>query len=96
MGTFDVTSGGLDQLRARYYAKAAPVVARSPGFVDCFLLEPDDPDSPAIVCTMWESREDAAAYEESGSAAQVVALVAEFFAGPPTLLSYRLSRPVPS
>jgi hypothetical protein len=38
--------------------------------------------------TIWKDRPAAERYEASGTAAEVVALVRGFFAGPPTLSSY--------
>jgi heme-degrading monooxygenase HmoA len=92
VGEFDVKPGALVALRERYNAQAAPLVRSAPGSVDCFLLEPVDPDGPAAVCTMWETEADATAYEASGSANTVVDMVREFFAGPPALRSYRVTR----
>jgi hypothetical protein len=41
---------------------------------------------------VWQSEEHARDYDASGTAKEVVAKVASFFAGPPTLRSYRLQR----
>jgi heme-degrading monooxygenase HmoA len=80
-------------LRERYYADCAPVVRAARGNVDCYVLEPVERDAPVIVCTVWLTEADAAAYEASGSAAEVVGRVRQFFAGPPELRSYRIQRP---
>jgi heme-degrading monooxygenase HmoA len=52
------------------------------------LLEPLDAADEFVAVTIWESREAGDAYEQSGRAAEVVGLVREYFAGPPTLRSY--------
>src|SRR3954447_15508357 len=92
VGTFPIKPGALDALRERYYADCAPVVRAAAGSVDCYVLEPVDGDAPVAVCTVWETEADAVAYEASGSAAEVVGRVREFFDGPPELRSYRIQR----
>jgi heme-degrading monooxygenase HmoA len=92
MGTFHIKPGTLDALRGRYYADCAPLVHAAEGNVDCYVLEPVEDDAPVVVCTMWQTEADAVAYEASGSAAEVVGRVREFFAGPPELRSYRIRR----
>jgi heme-degrading monooxygenase HmoA len=92
VGTFRIKPGTLDALRHRYYRDCAPVVRAAQGSVDCYILEPVDADAPVVVCTVWQTEADAVAYEASGSAAEVVGRVQEFFAGPPELRSYRIQR----
>src|SRR6185369_7908549 len=87
MGTFRIKPGTLDALRHRYYEDCAPLVRAAAGNVDCYILEPVDEEAPTIVCTVWQAEADAAAYEASGSAAEAVSRVREFFAGPPELRS---------
>ena len=55
---------------------------------DVELLEPADESESFGVITIWSTRAAAEAYEASGTAGEVVSLVKEFFAGPPTLRSY--------
>ena len=93
LGSFQIKPGTLDALRTTYNTKCVGVVRKAPGNVDCFLLEPVD-DAPCVVCTMWETEADAVRYEASGTAGEIVAKVREFFAGPPKLESYRVTRPV--
>ena len=90
VGTFEVKPGSLPELLERYESACAPLVRSAQGSVDCFVAEPADDTSPVAVCTVWQSEADAQAYESSGTAAEVVAQVRDFFAGPPTLLSYRV------
>ena len=92
MGTFRIKPGTLDVLRQRYYGECAPVVKAAAGNVDCYVLEPVDAEAPVVVCTVWQTEADAVAYETSGSAAEVVSRVREFFSGPPELSSYRIQR----
>jgi heme-degrading monooxygenase HmoA len=93
VGTFRVSPGTFGAFRDRYYSQCAPLVHAAGGNLDCLVLEPVDERSPVAVCTMWQSEADATAYEASGSAAEVVATVREFFLGPPELHSYRVRRP---
>jgi heme-degrading monooxygenase HmoA len=91
-GSFEVISGKLDELRETYYRDCAPIVRAAPGNLDVYLLEPADRDGPIVACTIWETEREATAYEASGTAKEVVAKVRAFFAGPPTLRSYRIRR----
>ena len=93
VGTFRIRPGTLDEFRQRYYSQCAPVVTAAAGSVDCMILESVDDQAPVAVCTVWRTEADAAAYEASGAAADVVNRVREFFLGPPELRSYRIRRP---
>jgi heme-degrading monooxygenase HmoA len=88
LGSFKVKDGQTESLRAAYNEKAVPRVRGCAGNLACFLLEPTTPGDDFVACTVWASRSDGAAYEDSGTAQAVVGLVREFFAGPPTLKSY--------
>jgi heme-degrading monooxygenase HmoA len=91
LGSFAVKPGELDTLRATYNTVCAPLVRAAEGNLDCFLLEPVEPGE-IVACTMWRDAEDAARYEASGTASEVVAKVRQHFAGPPRLTSYRVVR----
>jgi heme-degrading monooxygenase HmoA len=96
LGSFEVVPGKLAELRETYNRDCAPIVRAAPGNLDVYLLEPADgtgPDTgPILACTIWGAEADARAYEASGTAKEVVAKVKPFFAGPPTLRSYRVNR----
>ena len=83
--------GAADALRATYVTRATPLVRGVAGNLGALLLEPVAPGEPFIVMTLWETRAAGDAYEASGTAAQVVGLVREYFAGPPSLRSYESS-----
>lgn len=91
-GAFEVVSGKLDALREIYNRDCVPIVRAAPGNVDVYLLEPADGTGAIIAVTLWQSEEHARAYDASGTAQEVVAKVKAFFAGPPTLRSYRVQR----
>jgi quinol monooxygenase YgiN len=88
IGSFLVKPDQVATLRATYNQQAVPKVRGYPGNVGCLLLEPQAPEEPFVVITIWKDRAAAEKYESSGTAAEVVALVRGFFAGPPTLRSY--------
>jgi heme-degrading monooxygenase HmoA len=88
IGSFLVKPGEAASLRTTYNEQAVPRVRACAGNLGCLLLEPDAPDEPFVVVTIWQDREAAERYESSGGAAEVVSLVRGFFAGPPTLRSY--------
>jgi quinol monooxygenase YgiN len=91
-GSFEVVPGKLDALREIYNRDCVPIVRAAPGNVDVYLLEPAEGAGPIIACTLWQSEARARAYDASGTAQEVVAKVKSFFAGPPTLRSYRIQR----
>jgi heme-degrading monooxygenase HmoA len=88
MGTFAVKPGEVERLKQTYNAVAVPKVRACPGNLACLLLEPATEREPFSVITIWQTRAAAEAYEASGSAGEVVALVRDCFAGPPALTSY--------
>jgi heme-degrading monooxygenase HmoA len=88
MGSFAVKADQVANLRDAYNGVALPKVRAFPGNRGCLLLEPAAKDDPFVVITIWDERAAAELYESSGAAAEVVALVRGFFAGPPTLRSY--------
>jgi heme-degrading monooxygenase HmoA len=92
LGSFEVVPGKLDELRDTYNRECAPIVRSAPGNVDVYLLEPAEGAGPIVACTIWASEPAAVAYEASGTAKEVVGKVKPFFAGPPTLRSYRIQR----
>jgi quinol monooxygenase YgiN len=92
LGSFAVVPGKLEELRATYHRDCAPIVRAQAGNVDCYLMENADDSERCIVCTIWESEAAAVAYDASGTAQAIVAKVRAFFAGPPTLASYRVER----
>ncbi len=92
LGSFDVVPGKLDELRAIYNRDCVPIVRSAPGNVDAYLLEPVEGVGQIIACTTWATEQAAVAYEASGTAKEVVGKVKRFFAGPPTLRSYRVQR----
>ncbi|HEY4059123.1 MAG TPA: antibiotic biosynthesis monooxygenase [Kofleriaceae bacterium] len=89
MGSFNVVEGRFAELQALYASECVPVVRTAPGNIDAYVLEPVAGTDPVIVCTVWHDEAAASAYEESGTAKDVVAKVRHLFAGPPTLRSYR-------
>ena len=94
MGSFAVKTGSELALRATYNEQAVPKVRAQPGNVGCLLLEPAQAGAPHLVLTLWQDRAAAEAYEASGAAGEVVALVRAFFAGPPTLSTYESASPL--
>lgn len=88
LGSFSVKPDQVGPLRTRYNEVAVPRVRACAGNLGCLLLEPQSADEPFLVMTIWENRAAAEAYEASGVAADIVASVRAFFAGPPTLRSY--------
>lgn len=93
VGSFRVQQGEAANLRSVYNGQAIPKVRAFPGNRGCLLLEPAAEGDEFIVMTLWQDRAAAEHYDSSGAAAEVVALVKRFFAGPPTLRSYSSAGP---
>jgi heme-degrading monooxygenase HmoA len=91
-GSFEVVAGKLAELSEIYTRDCVPVVRAAPGNVDVYLMEPAGGQGPIVACTIWKTEADAIAYDTSGTAKEVVGKVKAFFAGPPTLTSYRVRR----
>ena len=91
LGTFAVKPGHAAALRETYNGRAVPKVRACAGNLGCLLLEPTTDGDPFVAVTIWQSRADGDAYDASGTASEVVALVCEHFAGPPALRSYESS-----
>jgi quinol monooxygenase YgiN len=92
LGSFPIVPGKLAELRTLYAEQCAPVVRAAAGNVDCYLMESVEDPERCVVCTIWQTEDDARAYEVTGTAAAIVAKVRPFFAGPPLLTSYRVQR----
>ena len=88
VGSFRVQPGQAGNLRTTYNTQAIAKVRAFAGNLGCLLLEPMTEGEGFVVMTMWQDRAAAEKYESSGAATEVVALVRQFFAGPPTLRSY--------
>ena len=88
LGSFAVKPGQSEALRATYNQQAMPKVRACAGNLAVLLLEPVAAGEPFVAMTIWDSRAAGERYDASGAAAEVVALVRDFFAGPPTLRAY--------
>ena len=93
VGSFRIQPGEAENLRTTYNGQAVPKVRAFPGNLGCLLLEPATAADEFVVITLWNDQAAAEKYESSGAAAEVVALVRRFFAGPPTLRSYSSASP---
>jgi quinol monooxygenase YgiN len=88
IGSFAVKPDAVERLKSTYNGVAVPKARACAGNLACLLLEPTVPGETFRVITIWQTRAAAEAYEASGAAAEVVAMVRDCFAGPPTLTSY--------
>jgi len=88
VGSFQAKPGEVALLKSTYDERAVPKVRATPGNLACLLLAPVAEGDPFMAITIWETKAAAEQYESSGAAKEVVAMVREFFAGPPRLASY--------
>jgi heme-degrading monooxygenase HmoA len=86
---FKLIPGKREEAVNTYNERGVPRVRAFPGNVACYLLEPTVDGDDFLACTIWQTEEHARAYETSGAAAEVAALVRPAFAGAPELKSYR-------
>jgi quinol monooxygenase YgiN len=93
IGSFSVKPDQTARLREVYNHQAIPRVRAQPGNLACLLLEPVGTEQAYRAITIWDSRAAGEAYDASGTASEIVALVRDCFAGPPTLESYESSSP---
>jgi len=88
MASFMVKPEQAGRLRAVYNEQAVPLVRKQSGNLACLLLEPVGDARAHKAITIWDSRATGEAYDASGTAAEVVGMVRECFAGPPTLETF--------
>ena len=69
-------------------AEVSGVLERQKGHRFHYLLESVDVPGESISVTAWDSREDAEAYERSGTYEELVAKFMHFYTGPARLGSY--------
>jgi quinol monooxygenase YgiN len=89
LASFMVRPDRVSRLRDVCNLQAIPRVRKQPGNLACLLLEPaGDGERMFKAMTSWDSRASGEAYDASGAAAEVVGLVRECFAAPPTLETF--------
>ena len=88
VGQFAVQSGKADEVRKIYEAEAIPLIRAASGNISAFLLQQHQSPESFLAVTIWRTKEDAANYESSGAARQMVEKIRFGFAGPPILTTY--------
>ena len=78
----------LDVAKRIYNNEIIPVVKQQKGNLDCRILEPDDKADDFISMTVWDSREDADAYQSSGMYKEQVDRIRSSFSKEPVLKVY--------
>jgi heme-degrading monooxygenase HmoA len=77
--------GKAEEVKRIYKNEMVPVVRKQPGNLDCKILEPVDKADDYISLTVWESKEKADAYHNSGVYSQLVNKIKEFYSKNPVL-----------
>ena len=80
--------GKVEEAKKIYYDELVPIVKQQKGNLDCTMLEPVDKTDDYISMTIWDSKEDADAYQTSGTYKQLVDRVQEFYSKKPVLKVY--------
>jgi heme-degrading monooxygenase HmoA len=88
VGQFKAREEMIEELCRIYSTEAIPIIRAANGNVGAFLLRPAQASSDFLAMTVWQTREDAEAYEKSGQAKTMVDKIRHTFASAPTLLTY--------
>jgi heme-degrading monooxygenase HmoA len=88
--TIEVDPKNAREISRVYHSEVVPVVRDQKGLVDVQLLEPADNSGEFISITTWKSKEDADAYEASGTYRSLVDKLKSFYTSKPVLKVYNL------
>jgi heme-degrading monooxygenase HmoA len=80
--------GKVEAAKKIYYDELVPIVKQQKGNLDCTMLEPVDKTDDYISMTIWDNKEDADAYQTSGTYKQLVERVQQFYSKNPVLKVY--------
>ena len=80
--------GKAEEAKKIYNNELVPVVKKQKGNLDCRMLEPLDKTDEYISMTLWDNKEDADAYHDSGTYKQLVDRIKEMYAKTPVLKVY--------
>jgi heme-degrading monooxygenase HmoA len=78
----------VEEARNSYNDEIMPVVKSQKGNLDCRLLEPIGKTEDYISMTVWDNKEDADAYQNSGVYRQLVEKLKKFYSKEPVLKIY--------
>jgi heme-degrading monooxygenase HmoA len=86
-----IDPASAEAVRALYYRDEIwGVLERQKGHRFHYLLESADVPGEGVSVSAWDSREDAEAYERSGTYEELVAKFRNFYTGPELLASYEV------
>ena len=88
IGQFKALPGTTDELRRIYETQAIPVIRQAAGNISALLLQQHQSPESFMAITIWNTQDDAEAYDKSGQALEMVNKIRFAFAGPPTLGTY--------
>jgi quinol monooxygenase YgiN len=88
IGQFKALPGTTDALRQIYETQAIPAIRQASGNISALLLQQHQSPEPFMAITIWNTQDDAEAYDKSGQALEMVNKIRFAFAGPPTLGTY--------
>ena len=90
-----IQAGKTDEVERIFREKIGPALRGVRGFSGGYALTNRELNE-GVSFTLWESEEEARAYEESGKYRELLGLVSQFFAGAPELKSYEISVEMPA
>ena len=80
----------MDEFRKIYKDEICPIIEKQNRYANAMLLEPVSKEDNFISCTMWDNKENADAYEASGTYKEMVVKVLHTLEAPPTIKSYEV------
>jgi heme-degrading monooxygenase HmoA len=88
--TIDIDPKVGSELSTIYHNEIVPVVREQKGLIDVMLLEPADDSGQYVSITTWKSKEDADAYEASGTYRKLVDRLKSYYRNKPVLKVYNV------
>ena len=91
MTFINVSPENVESMKRIYHEEIVPVVKNQKGNLGAWLLEPENKKDEFISLTEWITKNDAEAYEKSGTYKALVDKVKSKFRGEPVLRTYHVA-----
>ncbi|EPG72586.1 antibiotic biosynthesis monooxygenase [Leptospira fainei serovar Hurstbridge str. BUT 6] len=88
IGKFKAKPERVVEICRTYEKEAIPMIRKAEGNISAALLQENSAPDSFLAITIWQTEEDAVAYEKSGLAEEMVNKIRPSFAAPPTLVTY--------
>ncbi|EQA35762.1 antibiotic biosynthesis monooxygenase [Leptospira inadai serovar Lyme str. 10] len=88
IGKFKAKQERVVEICLTYEKEAIPMIRKAEGNISAALLQEKTAPDSFLAISVWQTEEDAVAYERSGLAQEMVNKIRSDFAAPPTLITY--------